>query len=176
MSNQDGYMRPAVLGGLASGFLSVIPIIQAGNCICCLWIVVGGVLASYLLADQRQGRIAAGDGAVVGLLSGLFAACFTTVVHLVTFPFFGMKMLRQNIEQMRKVPGMPSQFESFYNQILAGRGGAIILLIILGILVVSAITYSIFGTLGGLLGSALFGKKDQPLPPAPPVPPSPPSY
>jgi len=54
--------------------LSALPIVGAANACCCLWVVSGGLLAAYLLQQDRQQPITAGDGAIVGLLAGISGA------------------------------------------------------------------------------------------------------
>ena len=44
----SGRLQPAFYGGLLIGVLSALPIVSAGNCCCCLWVVAGGMLAVYL--------------------------------------------------------------------------------------------------------------------------------
>jgi hypothetical protein len=41
-------LQPALFGGLFIGVLSALPIINIANC-CCLWVIGGGVLATYLM-------------------------------------------------------------------------------------------------------------------------------
>ena len=35
------YLRPALIAGAVAGLLSGLPVVSAGNCICCLWIFGG---------------------------------------------------------------------------------------------------------------------------------------
>ena len=35
-------LQPALLGGIFIGVMSALPIINAGNCCCCLWVLAGG--------------------------------------------------------------------------------------------------------------------------------------
>src|SRR5829696_5828426 len=65
--------QPALLGGLAIGVLSALPVINIANC-CCAWILFGGALAAYLMQQNHPEPIHAGDGAIVGLLAGLFGS------------------------------------------------------------------------------------------------------
>ena len=58
-------LQPALYGGLFIGVLSALPIINIGNC-CCLWVIGGGVLATYLMQQNHPYPIAAADGALVG--------------------------------------------------------------------------------------------------------------
>ena len=41
-------IQPALLGGVAMGVLSALPVINIANC-CCAWILFGGGLAAYLM-------------------------------------------------------------------------------------------------------------------------------
>src|SRR3954471_3171197 len=63
-------LHPAVFGGLFIGVLSALPLINLANC-CCLWVIGGGVLATYLLQQNYPLPVSAADGALVGLLAGL---------------------------------------------------------------------------------------------------------
>ena len=58
-------IRSAALGGLFIGVLSALPIVGAANCCCCLWIVSGGALASYLEVQQKNRTLTGGEGAAV---------------------------------------------------------------------------------------------------------------
>src|SRR5215831_18507534 len=68
------YGQPALFGGLVMGVLSALPIVSAGNICCCLWVIIGGVVAAYLLQQNTSAPITPGDGALVGLLAGLIGA------------------------------------------------------------------------------------------------------
>src|SRR5262245_35761617 len=58
------FIQPAVAGGTALGLLSSLPLLSAGNCLCCMWVLGGGGLATYLLSKQQPGRrLTYGDGA-----------------------------------------------------------------------------------------------------------------
>ncbi|NTU51326.1 MAG: hypothetical protein HGA94_02685, partial [Candidatus Aminicenantes bacterium] len=76
------YLRPALIAGAVAGLLSGLPIIGAGNCLCCLWIVGGAAVAAKLLASQTPGLLTAGDGAIVGALTGIVAAVVDTLIKL----------------------------------------------------------------------------------------------
>ena len=74
--------QPALLGGLVVGVLSALPLIYVGNLCCCLWIVSGGVVAAYVLQQNQAAPIAAGDGALVGLLAGVAGAFVYLIVSI----------------------------------------------------------------------------------------------
>ena len=77
-------LQPALFGGLFIGVLSALPIINLGNCLCCLWVVGGGALAVYLMQQNYPYAIQTADGALVGLLAGVIggALCGLLVIPL----------------------------------------------------------------------------------------------
>ena len=64
-------VKPALIGGVVLGLLSVIPFVSAVNVCCCLWAILGGMLATYLYVKNSPTPANAGDGAVLGALAGL---------------------------------------------------------------------------------------------------------
>src|SRR5262249_5072514 len=76
------FIQPALAGGMFLGLLSSLPFISAGNCVCCAWVLGGGALATLLLTKQRPSGVALGDGAFVGVLSGLFGAIVATLISI----------------------------------------------------------------------------------------------
>src|SRR5215211_1945367 len=75
-------LQPALFGGLFIGVLSALPIISAGNCFCCLWVISGGVLATYLMQQNHPYPIAAADGALTGLLAGVIGGVVGTLLSI----------------------------------------------------------------------------------------------
>ena len=151
-------LQPAIFGGLFIGVLSALPLINIANC-CCLWVIGGGVLATYLMQQNHPYPISAADGALVGLLAGLFGgilwALLSIPVEMMMAPF--QQRLFDRI--LSSNPDIPDETRSMLQNFSAG-----------GIATASKIVFSVavglvFGMLGGLLGVALFKKKD--VPPAP---------
>jgi len=75
-------LQPALLGGLVIGVLSALPVINMGNCLCCLWVILGGVVATYLLQQAQPTAVGTADGAIVGLLAGLVGAVVGTALSI----------------------------------------------------------------------------------------------
>ncbi len=67
-------LKPALIGGVVLGILSVIPFVSAVNLCCCLWAILGGMLATYLYVKNSPTPVDAGDGAVLGALAGVVGA------------------------------------------------------------------------------------------------------
>jgi hypothetical protein len=155
-------LQPAVYGGLFIGVLSALPFVNLGNCVCCMWVIGGGVLATYLMQQNHPYPIAAADGALVGLLAGLiggvFGALLSVPVQMLMGPF-QQRLLEQVLSSSRD---MPQESKEMLER-MASRGGSAILF---GIqLVTWTCVGAVFGMLGGLLGVALFKKKDVQPPP-----------
>ena len=99
-------LQPALLGGVAIGVLSALPVINLANC-CCAWILFGGGLAAYLMQQNYPGRISVGDGAIVGLLAGLIGALIWAIiaipVNLALGPFQA-QMMQRALENAQDLP------------------------------------------------------------------------
>lgn len=161
-------LQPALLGGAFMGVLSALPFISYFNACCCLWIVVGGLLAAWLMQQNHPTPITTGDGALVGLLAGVFGALIGTVVQLLLAPVqreLDLYMLSRFAEMMGEIPPMVAD-------VIEQRRNtpALTALSAIGGLIVMMIVAPIFSMLGGLLGAALFRKKDLPPPPYPTSP------
>ncbi len=137
------------------GALSALPIVAAGNLCCCLWVISGGVVAAYFLQQNQSTGITPGDGAMAGLLAGLFGAvvylALSIPVTLIVGPFQA-EVVRRLIAR----GGMPPEFRSTALRYVGGplrMMFSFVLMLILG---------SIFSTLGGLIGAMVFRKPSPP--------------
>jgi hypothetical protein len=148
-------LTPALLGGAVAGVLSGLPFL---NCLCCFWIIGGAMLAAYLLARESPVSLTAGDGAVVGALSGIAAAL---VDSLVGIPLHGINLAvtRRMFERLAEfAEEMPSGWESWLDRNAVGFSPA---WFFLG-LFISAAVFAALGALGGVIGASLFGRKPKP--------------
>ncbi len=180
-------MMPALMGGLFIGILSSLPYVKGGNVCCCLWVVSGGILAAWLMQQNTPRPVTVGEGAVVGLLSGLVGTLVWVVwgvVGLLVFshsPFDMADFQRAMGEAEGMTPEAREALESLSPAVMLVVGSVIWLVVSL-----------VFATVGGLLGALLFKRKGGPdagvptpsgpaptftpptfTPPAPVVPPPP---
>ena len=151
------HFQPALLGGLVMGVLSALPIVSAGNVCCCLWVVSGGLLAAYLLQQNRPDAITAADGAVVGLLAGIFGAVIQFVLSVPIGLLVG-PVERQMLERLREMSG------SMAPGVEMNRGGGALGVVVLRILAFffTLIVGSAVSTVAGLVGAALFARRTPP--------------
>src|SRR5512137_1518127 len=142
-------LTPALLGGAVAGVLSGLPFL---NCLCCFWIIGGAMLAAYLLARESPVSLTAGDGAVVGALSGIAAAVVDSLIGL---PLHGINLavMRRMFERLAEfAEEMPSGWESWLDR---NAGGFSAPWFFLG-LFISAAVFAAVGALGGVIGASLF--------------------
>jgi hypothetical protein len=155
-------LQPALYGGLFAGVLSALPLISAGNCVCCMWVIGGGVLATYLMQQNHPYAITAADGALVGLLAGAIGGVVGTIVSIPVDMMMG-PVQQQIMERiLSSNPDVTPEMREMIENMNAGAAGVVGTLIKLVMFVIVGL---IFGMLGGLLGVALFKKKDMPPPP-----------
>ena len=144
------------------GVLSTLPIINVLNACCCLWVVAGGLIAAYLLQENRSTPITAGDGAFVGLLAGIAGAFIATIVSIPLSILVG-PMERAMLERLTTGSSNfpPEVRELFENMADQQRNVGLIGQIVGRIIALCFMLFvgAIFSTFGGLLGAVLFAKK-----------------
>jgi len=159
--------QAALLGGVAIGVLSALPVINLANC-CCAWILFGGGLAAYLMQQNHPQPIMIGDGAIVGLLAGVIGA----FVWLIASVPIGLAMApfqsRLAGDVLRNSQDLPPEFRRLFEQFSGAPAIGIGLLF--GFFVMLVVS-TLFGMLGGLFGALMFRRKEPPAVP-PPIPPN----
>lgn len=155
-------LKPAIIGGVVLGLLSVIPFVNWANICCCLWAILGGALASYLYIKNSAVPATPGDGAILGAIAGLVGAVISVVIGIPVSILMSGVMMGIVVKLMESLN--PSQAEMMRSQIEAGQSvaGAIVNGLILAVLLV------IFSTLGGLIGIPIFEKRKRDVMPPPP--------
>jgi uncharacterized protein YqgC (DUF456 family) len=152
--------QPALWGGLFIGVLSALPFVNLGNCCCCLWVILGGVLATYLRQQNTPFQLQASEGALLGLVAGAIGGVIGQVLSIPLEMMMG-PLQQEFIQRMlENNPDLPSEVRDAMGS--ATAVGAVRVVSAL----VSIFISTVFGMLGGLLGVAIF-KKNLPPPPPP---------
>ncbi len=150
-------MKPKILavaaGGTFMAVLTTVPGLNIVNCFCCSGLIVGGIVTVYVYKknDAPQLPMRIRTGLQLGLLAGLFATLLNTVVALL-FPidiFHQLAELTDNFVDPGVVP-WPQSLDS----VLAGRGFVLITFFS------SLVLNTLFGSLGGMFGTFMFGDKE----------------
>ena len=174
LTEKPNKFQPALVGGLVAGLLSVIPFISLG---CCLWGLIGGAVAAYMLIKRSpMVRVSNGDGAVVGMYAGAVGSLVMMVINIpVTLARWDQVVIA--IQKAAENQNDPSAQESIKNFVAFMQNnsvaGALLIWLIFAIAVIA------MATLGGIIGVAMFEKRrGEPYPPQGPPPgyPPPPNF
>ncbi|HVQ36906.1 MAG TPA: hypothetical protein VMS31_05210 [Pyrinomonadaceae bacterium] len=154
-------LKPAIIGGVVIGILSIIPFVNWANICCCLWAILGGALASYLYIKNSPVPATAGDGAILGVMAGLVGAIIVVILGIPIS--LAMSAVMAGVVSSFVESMDPSQRDLVRTSLEGGgtTAGAIMnaLMLAVGLLV--------FSTLGGLLGIPIFEKRKGAVPPPP---------
>jgi hypothetical protein len=162
MQEKPSKLVPALIGGAFIAVFSHMPVLNLGNCVCCMWVVAGGAIAArlYKRSLPAGGDMTSSDGAVSGFLAGAFGALFGAFLRYflaVVGLDFSSQLLNDVLNNLEDVPReLQDSLE-----MLRASGGFSPLLVLLG-LIGSLIVNSVFATAGGLLGAALQKKSAPP--------------
>lgn len=159
----DNKLKPAVIGGVVLGVLSSIPFVNFVNACCCLWAIVGGLIASYLYVKNSPTPAGAGDGAILGALAGIVGGLISLVIGIPLAIASSSLIQGMFVGWMESLD--PRQAEMFRTQLEASQtvAGAVVNGLI------QAVLLFVFAIIGGLIGIPLFEKrKGGQLPPPPP--------
>jgi hypothetical protein len=166
---------PSLIAGGVFGVLSGMPLIGALNCACCALVIGCGVLAAFLYSRScREAGVGfrPGRGALVGLAAGLFHALAATVISTIANLIVGD--FERSLEQMQQfMPPDPEAAEAVERMVEIMESLGPIGMFFIG-LIFWVVLSSIFATIGGLIGGALFKVEIEPEAPLPGTPPPPP--
>ena len=166
-------LKSALIGGAVAGIVAAVPVVGEFLCLCCcLPVVAGGFLASFLQSREcaRLGaRFDGGRGALVGLMAGLFSAVLYTLAQAV-FRAVGLvgdeAQVQDQVDAMQDALNLPPESveaaEKFMGLMFSWAG---LLVLFVGALFIGAI----FSTIGGLIGGAVFKVEERAEPPIAPA-------
>jgi hypothetical protein len=179
--HEERLFKPALIGGVLLGILSSLPLV---NCLCCVWVIAGGILAAHLYVKQSPVSVTLGRGVSLGLLTGcigtLVIALFSIPLQMLMTP--GGGLVEQIRQSMNQLPNVPAETRQLFEELSTHAG----IIYAFGFIFMLGFC-SLFGMVGGAIGVALFekrksGNSDAPTPPyhppevvPPPPPPAPPT-
>ena len=152
--------KAALIGGGVFGVLAALPYIEMINLVCCALFIGGGVFAAYLyLKDQPPSeKTPYGDGALVGLIAGVIGGVVTTIVGALVLASGLGPDPGEAAAAFEQLDQAGIELPDIVRDMMGGDGVSAAML---GTqLVMNVILYGIFATLGGLVGVAIFHKKE----------------
>lgn len=178
-------MRPSLLGGVALGVsMGLVGLISAlapmlgclGCAACCALPPGAGFLASFLyLKDAPPApEKPYGDGAVLGLMAGVFGAVVGTIVSIpVQFLQRSLGLMPdvdQLVGQMQDA-NVPPEVVDLMQKLMPSAEGFSIVALVLGFFI-SLLVYGVLSLIGGIVGVAVLAKQGAAPGYAPPPPPA----
>jgi hypothetical protein len=155
------FVQPALTGGMFLGLLSSLPIIQAGNCLCCMWVLLGGAIATVMLTKQRPlSQITYGDGAFAGVLSGSVGAVIGTVVQT-AFRFVTARFAESSqalLESYMNKYGIQEPWRDWLTRINSGEISSFTLLLTF---ISNLLVFALFAMIGGILAIVILNRRAQ---------------
>ncbi len=152
-------IKPALIGGIAFGVISALPYLSVLNALCCALFIGAGVLATYLYFKEQppSAKRPYGDGALVGLLAGVFCGIAGTLTGAVLAALgVGADQAAQALAQL-DASGV--ELPDWMRGMMGGDGMAPSMFAFL--LVLNVVLAGIFATIGGLVGVAIFHQRDE---------------
>jgi len=162
---------PAILGGIFIGITGALPVINALNCFCCALVIGGGIIAARSLVRNSPLRISNSDGAMVGLMAGAIGAAVKTVLEIplqMLLFRFGADSMSQARDIIDSIEGIPPGVKEMVSGMMTGTLSVAAILI--GFLF-ALVIYTIFATIGGMLGVKIFEKRPPGMTPSSGMPP-----
>jgi hypothetical protein len=147
----------AVIGAMVITAMANVPILNLVNCLLCVGFWAGAILAVWLYR-RFEGSVSLGQGVAIGALTGLFAGLLGFALSFVGGAGAGAML---NSVARLLPPETTAEMGDFSRELVAGP--IAILVNLTGVIV-----NILFGTLGGLIGGAVF----RPRLPAVPAPPT----
>jgi len=159
--NMQGMFKPALIGGVLLGVLSALPVINIANCLCCAWVVGGGILAAYLYVKDSPTAVTLGSGLALGLLTGAIGSAVSILflIPLQLMPGAGKGLTEPLLEALDQMPNIPVETREMLRSVFSeGDSGSLGIILVVGGLMQS-ILFCLVAMLGGALGVALFEKR-----------------
>jgi hypothetical protein len=120
------------------------------------------MVSANLYARRSAASVTPGDGAIVGIFSGIAAAAASSVVSL-AFQQQNREVARRFADQASQMfPNLPPEWDAA----LRGSTQGASLAMFLFSLFVQAAVFAVMGALGGVIGASLFGRRTPPSPPS----------
>jgi hypothetical protein len=152
----EGKWKAILVGGLITGLGPFIPFV---NLLCCLFPLAGGVVAVAIWRNSSApGALSNQEGVALGAFSGIAGGVIHAII-LIPLAFFITRFVGGlGIDILPSLTDLPPIARSVLERIFSNIGNVVA--VILMVRVLSHLALSIaFGIIGGLLGVALFSRK-----------------
>lgn len=153
MNNTKPTIKCILIGGIASGFISLIPIINFLNLFFMMLMGLGGALSVYLLIKENE-NIKTSDALLTGLLSGFVGGFILGIFMFIVISNITPEKI-ENIISTTKI--FSSSIEDEMDMLFQNGNLKIMARKIIAFVIFFSM---ISGAIGGFISKSLFQKKD----------------
>jgi len=158
----------ALVCGFGAAVLTTIPGIQ--SVACCLLVPIASTISIFLYKKSQPDllKIRTGTGILLGIVTAVFAALFASGFEIIITYLTKTSDLVVSMPQAEKVvkdmnlgPAAEESMKVLKQMVSEIQSKGFSFLYAFLITTTNLITYSIFGMLGGLIGTAIINKRNQ---------------
>jgi len=151
--------QAVIVGGFIAALSDTIPYLSFINCLCCMGIAAGGVMAVFKYKNLEPGKeFVLPELIQIGLLTGMAGAIIAFVIHFIVFNLIGnwqMEFLTNWIESLDEIPAdLEILYEELKRPELQGFAG-------MAILIRSLILFPVFTLAGALFANKILERIEQ---------------
>ncbi|RKZ34097.1 hypothetical protein DRQ33_02890 [bacterium] len=148
------FASSTALAGILTGLLSSIPFLAGFNC-CCLWFLLGGFWAVYLIWYENH-HITVGLGIGAGLITGVYSAIIYSILNAVLLAFTSSDTIIQLQELFSQgQQEIPPEFMDLLVKFITSPVISFFFFLIFSLLI-----FPIATGVGGLIGALIFKNKE----------------
>lgn len=161
---QPSQFTAVIIATFVMVFISLTPLVNIINLICCAGIILGGAAGTYYYARQleKNGMVIQNkDGVMIGLLSGIISAIICVMVTTLMY----MILKHNPVEGVYKVTDdfafkLPPESEQMLRGIYEEYRQKGFSTVMIGVeLFTRIVTHCIFGPVGGLIVASMTNKR-----------------
>jgi hypothetical protein len=147
--NTRSFLLATLIAGIVMGLLSDLPLINMGNCLCCLWVWASSILAVFLYRrfSKEAPGLSLGQAAGLGALTGLIGALLGTGVGALL-----SGGIASTISILQSQPALAEVLKNTPMDVLRSGDFTLIGMII------DILVYALVGALGGVLSVTVIWK------------------
>jgi predicted membrane protein len=158
----------ALVCGFGAAVLTTIPGIESIACCTLVPVAAGLSIFVYKKSQPDLAKITTGTGIFIGVLTGVIAALFASGLEIIITYItrtsdivVSLPQAEQVVRDMNFGPAAEESFKLLKLMVEEIQTQGFSLLYTLLITISNLITYSIFGLLGGIIGTALINKRNR---------------
>jgi len=158
----------ALVCGFGAAVLTTIPGMESIACCTLVPIAAGISIFLYKKSNPEISKIRTGTGILIGVLTGIIAALFASGFEVIITYLtkssdlvVSMPQAEQVVKDLNFGPAAEESLNILRQMIVEIQTKGFSFLYTILITITNLITYSIFGILGGVIGTAILNKRNQ---------------